>query len=128
MANILSFPRPYIKIPKGFPRQQLFFIGNIFSGPLYNRSITHCYLKRNKVYNDVRTWSLKIFGKQTDNDQETFFDIDICYEHELLEMLEKWKLFDQVTYKKLRRMGWKGEVKTKGQIIDLFIYKKKSNL
>ena len=40
-------------------------------------------------------------------------------ENEVIEMLEKWNLFDQLTYKKLHRMGWRGKIKKDAIIVNI---------
>ena len=46
-------------------------------------------------------------------------EIDSCIENEVIEMLEKWNLFNQLTYKKLHRMGWRGKIKKDAIIINI---------
>ena len=41
----------------------------------------------------------------------------------LIEMLEKWGLIDQITYKKLFWMGWRGKVKKSAKIINFKLSK-----
>ena len=128
MSKILSFHKPFINIPKGYPRQQLFLVGKIYVGPDHNRTVTYYYLRRNlrrgEITNKVTTWSLKIFGNKEGTDQETFIEIDTCTENEVIEMLEKWNLFHQVTYKKLYGMGWKGQIKKDARVVYLKSSKK----
>ena len=120
MTKILTFPKPLIKVPKGYPRQQLFLIGKIYKGPAFNRKVTYYYIRRNEIINNIQTWSLKIFKKQKGSNDFKFVDVDSCTENGVVEMLEKWNLFNQVTYKKLHRIGWKGAIKKEA---DIFAFK-----
>ena len=122
MTNILLFPKQFTKVPKGYPRQQLFLAGKISDGPIYDKKVVYYYLRRNlrrgEDTNKVKTWSLKIFHKQNVAGDLKLIEIDNCNENEVIEMLVKWNLFSQVTYKKLHRMGWKGEIKNNAIIIN----------
>ena len=120
MTKILPFPKPLIKVPKGYPRQQLFLIGKIYNGPAFDRKVTYYYIRRNEIINNIQTWSLKIFKKQKGSNDFKFVDVDSCTENGVVEMLEKWNLFNQVTYKKLHRIGWKGTIKKQA---DIFAFK-----
>lgn len=123
MTNILLFPQKLVKIPNRYPRQQLFLVGKIFSGSVYEKKVTFYYLRRNTRRNDtsnkIKTWSLKIFKTQKDTGDVKLIEIDFCIENEVIEMLEKWNLFDQLTYKKLHRMGWRGKIKKDAIIIKI---------
>ena len=123
MTNILVFPKQFNTVPKGYPRQQLFLVGKFFIGPIYDRKVTYYYLRRNlrrgESTNKIKTWSLKIFREHTYTSDFKLIEIDICKENEVINMLEKWNLFNQVTYKKLHRMGWKGKIKKDAIIINI---------
>ena len=123
MTDILLFPQKLIKIPNKYPRQQLFLVGKIYSGPVYDKKVTHYYLRRNTRRNDtsnkVKTWSLKIFKTEKDTNDVKLIEIDSCIENEVIEMLEKWNLFNQLTYKKLHRMGWRGKIKRDAIIVNI---------
>ena len=68
---------------------------------------------------------LKIFKKQKGSNDSKFVDVDSCTENGVVEMLEKWNLFNQVTYKKLHRIGWKGTIKKEA---DIFAFKSSISL
>ncbi len=123
MKNIIPFPKQITTIPNGYPRQQLFLAGKISHGPIYDNKFTYYYLRRNirrgENTNKEKTWSLKTFQEQKETCDLKLIEIDVCNENEVIEMLEKWNLFSQVTYKKLHRMGWKGKIKKNAIIVNL---------
>ena len=120
MSLVIKFPQLISLGSLGFPRQRLFYIAKLLTGPPYNRYFEHYYLRRNDMVRGNKGWSLKIFGLKKKTDLEPkFYSISSCDEDEVLEMLDQWKLSSQVSYKKLHRMGWRGKIKKSAKLFDL---------
>ena len=49
--------------------------------------------------------------------------IESCNDDQLLEMLEKWFLLDQISYKKLFWLGWRGKISKSAKILEFKISK-----
>ena len=124
MSAVIKFPKIIKLDPKRFHRQRLFYIGRVLEGPSYSCNYQEYYLTRNKLIRVNNRLSLKIIGlkKKTDLDPR-MHAICSCDDDELIEMLEKWGLIDQITYKKLFWMGWRGKVKKSAKIINLNLSK-----
>ena len=110
--------------PKRFHRQRLFYIGRVLEGPSYSCNYQEYYLRRNKVIRGNKRWSLKIFGLKKKTDLEPrMHAISSCDDDQLLDMLEKWNLLDQISYKKLFWLGWRGKIKKSAKIINFNLSK-----
>ena len=124
MSEVIKFPEIIRLDPNRFHRQRLFYVGRVFEGPSYSCNYEDYYLRRNEKVRGNKGWSLKIFGlkKKTDLDPR-MHAICSCDDDELIEMLENWGLIDQITYKKLFWMGWRGKVKKSAKIINFKLSK-----
>jgi len=49
--------------------------------------------------------------------------ITSCDDDQLLEMLEKWNLIGQISYKKLFWMGWRGKILKSAKVINFKLSK-----
>ena len=124
MSAVIKFPEIVKLDPTRFHRQRLFYIGKVLQGPSYFCNYQEYYLRRNKVIRGNKRWSLKILGLKKKTDLEPrMFAISSCDDDQLLEMLEKWNLLDQISYKKLFWIGWRGKIKKSAKILELKLSK-----
>ena len=124
MCLIIKFPEITNLGSLRFPRQRLFYIAKLLKGTSYNSYFEHYYLRRNDKVRGNKEWSLKIFGLRQKTDREAkFYSISSCDEDGVIAMLEKWNLINQVSYKTLYRMGWRGKVNKSAKIIDFKLSK-----
>ena len=117
MCIVIKFPEISNLGSIRFPRQRLFYIAKLSKGPIYNSYFEYYYLRRNDKVRGIKGWSLKIFGLKKNNLEPCMHTISSCNDNELIEMLEKWNLINQVSYKNLYRMGWRGNVNKSAKII-----------
>ena len=124
MSLVVKFPEIIKLNPNRFHRQRLFYIGKVLVGPSYSCRYKEYYLRRNEVIRGNKRWSLKIFGLKKKTDLEPCMHaISSCNDDQLLEMLEKWNLIDQISYKKLFWMGWRGKINKSPNIINFKLSK-----
>ena len=124
MSAVIKFPKIIKLDPNCFHRQRLFYIGRVLEGSSYSCRYQEYYLRRNKVIRGNKRWSLKIFGLKKKTDLEPrMHAISSCDDDQLLEMLEKWNLIDQISYKKLFWIGWRGKINKSPKIINFKLSK-----
>ena len=84
------------------------------------------YLKRKRVIEGVRWWSIIRYGHYDENDSREYsIELEECRENDLPDMLDEYDIGDQVTFDELREMGWRSLVDHSATIIEL---SKKNNL
>ena len=124
MSAIIKFPKIIKLDPKRFHRQRLFYIGKVLKGPPYSSNYQEYYLRRNEEVRGNKKWSLKILGLKKKTDVEPrMHAIESCNDDQLLEMLEKWFLLDQISYKKLFWLGWRGKISKSAKILEFKLSK-----
>ena len=124
MSAVIKFPETVKLDPNRFHRQRLFYIGKVLHEPSYFCNYQEYYLRRNKVVRGNKRWSLKILGLRKKTDLEPcMFAISSCDDDQLLEMLEKWNLLYQISYKKLFWLGWRGKLKNSAKILNFKLSK-----
>ena len=124
MSAIVKFPEIIRLDPNRFHRQRLFYIGKVLEGSSYSSNYQEYYLRRNEVIRGNKRWSLKIFGLKKKKDLEPrMHAISSCNDDHLLDMLDRWNLLDQISYKKLFWIGWRGKIKKSAKIINFKLSK-----
>lgn len=123
MSAVVKFPKIIRLDPNRFHRQRLFYIGKVLEGSSYSGNYQEYYLRRNEVIRGNKRWSLKIFGLKKKDLEPRMHAISSCNDDQLLDMLERWNLLDQISYKKLFWIGWRGKIKKSAKIIDFKLSK-----
>ena len=119
MTNIVNFPQK-AKRDKPLPRQRVFYIGFRYVGPFLCQDVQSLYLKRKRVIERVRWWSIIRYGHYDENDtREYSIELEECRENDLPDMLDEYDIGDQVTFDELREMGWRGQVDYSATIINI---------
>ena len=121
--KIIKFPRNIcipIKYEQALPRQRVFYLGVIYTGPALCQDITRLYLKRHGKKNGVRKWSLITYCKYDEYDTcEHSIELDFCNEDDVPDMLSQYHIGNHITFNDLRKFGWNGKVYNKAKIIKL---------
>ena len=119
MTNIVNFPKK-IKREKPLPRQRVFYIGFRYVGPSLCQDVQSLYLKRKRVMEGVRFWSIIRYGHYDENNSREYsIELEECRENDLPDMLDEYDIGDQVTFDELREMGWRGLVDYSATIINI---------
>ena len=119
MTNIVDFPEIEV-IPETLPRQRVFYVGYRYVGPMLCQDVQNLYLKRKGLKNGVRSWALIAYISLNENNSKTYsFELEKCSENQVLALLEKYELQDEVSISDLRKMGWRGKVQQSATIIQL---------
>ena len=119
MTNIVKFPIK-VKRDKPLPRQRVFYIGFRYVGPFLCQDVQSLYLKRKRVIEGVRCWSIIRYGHYDENDSREYsIELEECRENDLPDMLDEYDIGDQVTFDELREMGWRGLVDYSATIINI---------
>ena len=125
MTNIVKFPTK-VKREKPLPRQRVFHIGFRYVGPFLCQDVQSLYLKRKRVIEGVRWWSIIRYGHYDENDSREYsIELEECRENDLPDMLDEYDIGGEVTFDELKEMGWRGLVDHSATIIEL---SKKNNL
>jgi hypothetical protein len=125
MTNIITFPQKE-KREKPLPRQRVFYIGFRYVGPFLCQDVQSLYLKRKRVIEGVRWWSIIRYGHYDENDSREYsIELEECRENDLPDMLDEYDIGGEVTFDELKEMGWRGLVDHSATIIEL---SKKNNL
>ena len=119
MGLVIKFPEIIKLDPNRFHRQRLFYIGKVLEDPPYLSKYQEYYLRRNEKVRGNKDWSLKIFGLKKKDTRHRMHTISSCDDDQLIDMLEKWNLIDQISYKKLFWMGWRGKINRSAKILKL---------
>ena len=94
--TIIKFPRNIcipLKYEKPLPRQSVFYLGVVYTGPPLCQDVTELYLKRNGKINGARKWSLITYGKYDEFDKRNYsLELDICDEDDVPDMLCQYNI------------------------------------
>ena len=119
MTNIVRFPTK-VKRDIPLPRQRVFYIGFRYAGPFLCQDVQSLYLKRKRVIDGVRWWSIIRYGHYDENDSREYsIELEECRENDLLDMLDEYDVGGEVTFDVLREMGWSGQVDYSATIINI---------
>ena len=120
--TVIKFPRNIcvpLKYEKPLPRQRVFYIGIVYTGPLLCQDVTELYLKRHGKIDGKRKWSLITYGKYDEFDKRNYsIELDICDEDDVPDMLCQFYIGNHITFDDLRKFGWNGKVFNNAKIID----------
>ena len=119
MTNIVNFPK-IEKREKPLPRQRVFYIGFRYVGPFLCQDMQSLYLKRKRMIEGVRWWSIIRYGHYDENDSREYsIELEECRENDLPDMLDQYDIGGEVTFDELKEMGWRGLVDYSATIIDI---------
>ena len=120
--TIINFPRNIcvpLKYEKPLPRQRVFYLGVVYTGPPLCQDVTDLYLKRHGKIKGVRKWSLITYGKYDEFDKRNYsLELDTCDEDDVPDMLCQFYIGNHITFDDLRKFGWNGNVYNEAKIID----------
>ena len=120
--TIIKFPRNIcvpLKYDEATPRQRVFYLGVVYTGPPLCQDVTELYLKRHGKINGERKWSLITYGKYDEFDKRNYsIELDICDEDDVPDMLCQFYIGNHITFDDLRKFGWNGKVFNNAKIID----------
>ena len=120
--TVINFPRNLcvpLKYEEAVPRQRVFYLGIIYTGPPLCQDVTDLYLKRHGKKNNVRKWSLITYGKYDEFDKRNYsLELDICDEDDVPDMLCQYHIGNHITFDDLRKFGWNGSVSNNAKIIE----------
>ena len=120
--TIIKFPRNIcipLKYEKPLPRQRVFYLGVVYTGPPLCQDVTELYLKRHGKINGTRKWSLITYGKYDEFDKRNYsLELDICDEDDVPDMLCQYYIGNHITFDDLRKFGWNGNVVSNAEIIE----------
>ena len=120
--TVIKFPRNIcipLKYEKPLPRQRVFYIGIVYTGPPLCQDVTELYLKRHGKIDGKRKWSLITYGKYDEFDKRNYsIELDICDEDDVPDMLCQFYIGNHITFDDLRKFGWNGKVFNNAKIIE----------
>ena len=120
--TIIKFPRNIcipLKYEEPLPRQRVFYLGVVYTGPPLCQDVTELYLKRHGKINSTRKWSLITYGKYDEFDKRNYsLELDTCDEDDVPDMLCQYYIGNHITFNDLRKFGWNGNVYNEAKIID----------
>ena len=120
--TIIKFPRNIcipLKYEEPLPRQRVFYLGVVYTGPPLCQDVTELYLKRHGKINGIRKWSLITYGKYDEFDKRNYsLELDTCDEDDVPDMLCQYYIGNHITFNDLRKFGWNGNVYNEAKIID----------
>ena len=104
--TVINFPiklRVPVKYEKPLPRQRVFYLGFVYTGPQLCQDVMNLYLKRHGKKNGVRKWSLITYGKYDENDKRKYsIEINFCDEDDVPYMLREHSIGDDIKLDDLR--------------------------
>ena len=107
MNVIVKFPS--IKNEKKTtPRRRVFFLGSRYFTTRFDQELCDLYLKRGGSTADTRYWSIITYYKIEGESGLRPVILEECQEKEVPDLLQSFDLQDDVSFKDLRNMGWKG--------------------
>ena len=107
-----------VKYENPLPRQRVFYLGVIYTGPELCQEITTLYLKRHGKKNGVRRWSLITYGKYDEFDTRNYsIELDFCDEDDVPDLLKQYFIGEHIKLDDLRKFGWNGKVNQNAEII-----------
>ena len=108
-----------LKYEKPLPRQRVFYLGVIYTGPEQCQNEMKLYLERHGKKNGVRKWSLITYDKYDEYDKHKYsIELDRCDEDDVPDMLCQFYIGEHITFNDLRKFGWKGKVYQNAEIIN----------
>ena len=108
-----------VKYEVPLPRQRVFYLGVIYTGPELCQEVTTLYLKRHGKINGARKWSLITYGKYDEFDKRNYsLELDKCDEDNVPDMLCQYYIGNHITFNDLKKFGWNGNVYNEAKIID----------
>ena len=120
--TVIKFPRNIcipLKYEEPLPRQRVFYLGVVYTGPALCQDVTTLYLKRHGKKNERRKWSLITYGKYDEFDKRNYsIEIDSCEEDDVPDMLCQFYIGNHITFDDLRKFGWNGNVINEAKIIE----------
>ena len=120
--TVIKYPRNIcvpLKYEKPLPRQRVFYLGIVYTGPPLCQDVTELYLKRHGKIDGKRKWSLITYGKYDEFDKRNYsIELDICDEDDVPDMLCQFYIGNHITFDDLRKFGWNGKVFNNAKIID----------
>ena len=119
--TVIKFPRNIcipLKYEKPLPRQRVFYLGVVYTGPPLCQDITDLYLKRHGFNNGLRKWSLITYDKYDEYDKRKYsIELDRCDEDDVPDMLRQFYIGEHITFSDLRKFGWKGKLYQNAEVI-----------
>ena len=107
-----------VKYEVPLPRQRVFYLGVIYTGPELCQEVTTLYLKRHGKQNGVRRWSLIYYGKYDEYDTRNYsIELDFCDEDDVPDMLCEYSIGNHIKLDDLRKFGWNGKVNHNAEIL-----------
>ena len=120
--TVINFPtklRVPVKYEKPLPKQRVFYLGFVYTGPQLCQDVMNLYLKRHGKKNGVRKWSLITYGKYDENDKRKYsIEINFCDEDDVPYMLREHNIGEDIKLDDLRSFGWNGKVDHNAKIIE----------
>ena len=120
--TVIKFPRNIcipLEYEKPLPRQRVFYLGVVYTGPPLCQDVTELYLKRHGKINGERKWSLITYGKYDEFDKRNYsLELDTCDEDDVPDMLCQYYIGNHITFDDLRKFGWNGNVFNNAEIIE----------
>ena len=102
------------------PRQRVFYLGIVYTGPAMCQEVTRLYLKRHGKKNGTRKWSLITYEKYDEYDQREYsIELDNCQEDDVPKMLCQYFIGEHISIDDLRTFGWNGKTNQNADIIKL---------
>jgi hypothetical protein len=107
-----------VKYEVPLPRQRVFYLCVIYTGPELCQEVTTLYLKRHGKKNGVRRWSLIYYGKYDEYDTRNYsIELDFCDEDDVPDMLCEYSIGNHIKLDDLRKFGWNGKVDHNAEIL-----------
>ena len=121
--TIIEFPRNVcvpLEYESPLPRQRVFYLGIVYTGPAMCQEVTKLYLKRHGKKNGNRKWSLITYEKYDEYDQREYsIELESCQEDDVPEMLSQYFIGEHISIDDLRTFGWNGKTNQNAEIIEL---------
>ena len=128
-GNLLETKMTVIKLPRNIciplkyedpsPKQRVFYLGVVYTGPQRCQDVTELYLKRHGIKSGERMWSLITYDKYHIDDARRYsIELDKCVEDDVPDMLCQYFIGKHITFNDLRKFGWNGNVINNAKIID----------
>ena len=120
--TVIKFPRNVcvpLEYAPPLPRQRVFYLGIVYTGPAMCQEVTRLYLKRHGKKNGTRKWSLITYEKYDEySSREYAIELDTCEEDDVPKMLDQYYVGHHIKIEDLQEMGWQGKVYHKSNVID----------
>ena len=120
--TVIKLPRNIcipLKYEDPSPRQRVFYLGVVYTGPQSCQDVTELYLKRHGFKCGKRMWSLITYDKYDIDDTRRFsIELDKCVEDDVPDMLCQYFIGEHITLNDLRKFGWNGNVINESKIIE----------